>query len=197
MLCETKLQNEPPANVSIEGFTIPIITYTKAKKLGVCIYVADNLNLKLRNDLNIYESKELESVFIEIVNAKKANVIVGVIYRHPMEMDIFNKDKLELLLSKLNHKNNKNIHIAGDFNFDMLKVNLHDETSIFFNKMSNLLLPVVTIPTKINTVNVTLIDNIFTNYFNPEMVSGNFSIDISDHLPSFLIVPNKNNIQIS
>ena len=29
------------------------------------------------------------------------------------------------------------------------------------------------------------------------MVSGNFSIDISDHLPSFLIVPNKNNIQIS
>ena len=147
--------------------------------------------------LNIYESKELESVFIEIVNAKKANVIVGVIYRHPMEMDIFNKDELELLLSKLNHKNNKNIHIAGDFNFDMLKVNLHDETSIFFNKMCNLLLPVVTIPTKINTVSVTLIDNIFTNYFNPEMVSGNFSIDISDHLPSFLIVQNKNNIQIS
>ena len=29
------------------------------------------------------------------------------------------------------------------------------------------------------------------------MISGNFSIDISDHLPSFLIVPNKNNIQIS
>ena len=71
----------------------------------------------------------------------------------------------------------------------MLNVNLHDETSIFFNKMSNLF-PVVTIPTKINTVNDTLIDNICTNHFNPEMISGNFSIDIYDHLPSFLIVPN-------
>ena len=29
------------------------------------------------------------------------------------------------------------------------------------------------------------------------MLSGNFSIGVSDHLPSFLIVPNKNNIQIS
>ena len=83
-----------------------------------------------------------------------------------MEMDIFNEDKLELLLSKLNCENNKNIYITGDFNFDMLKVNLHDETSIFFNKMSNLLLPVVIIPTKINTVNDTPIDNIFTNHFN-------------------------------
>ena len=115
-----------------------------------------------------------------------------------MEMDIFNEDKLESLLSKLNRDNNKNIYIAGDFNFDMLKVNLHDETSIFFNKMmSNLLLPVVIIPTKINTFNDTLIYNIFTNHFNPEMISGNFSIDIFDHLPSFLIVQNKNNIQIS
>ena len=64
-----------------------------------------------------------------------------------------------------------------------MKVNIHEETSIFFNKMmSNLLLPAVTIPTKMNTVNDTLIDNIFNNAFNPDMISGNFSIDISDHL---------------
>ena len=69
---------------------------------------------------------------------------------------------------------------------------------IFFNKMmSNLLLPDVTIPIKINTVNDTLINNIFSNNFNLDMISGNFSIDISDHLPSFLIVPNKNDRQIS
>ena len=138
-------------------------------------------------------------MFIEIDNGKVTNDIVGVIYRHPsMEMDIFNKDKLELLLSKLNCENNKYIYIAGDFNFDLLKVNIHEETSIFFNKMkSNLLLPAVTIPTKMNTVNDTLINNIFSNNFNPNMISGNFSIDISDHLPSFLIVPNKNDIQIS
>ena len=58
-LCETKLQNEPSANVSIEGYNIPIIAYTEANKGEICIYVADNLNFKLRNDLSIYESKEL------------------------------------------------------------------------------------------------------------------------------------------
>ena len=60
-LCETKLQNEPSANVFIESYNIPIITYTETNKGRVCIYVADNLNFKLRNDLNIYGSKELVS----------------------------------------------------------------------------------------------------------------------------------------
>ena len=55
--------------------------------------------------------------------------------------------------------------------------------------MSNYLLPVISIPMKINTVNDTLIDNIFTIEFNPYLISGNFTEDISDHLPSFLIIP--------
>ena len=57
--------------------------------------------------------------------------------------------------------------------------------------MSSFLLPVISIPTKIYTVNDTLIDNIFTNEFNPDFISGNFT-DISDHLPSFLIIPKNN-----
>ena len=103
-------------------------------------------------------------------NGKVTNDIVGVIYRHPsMEMDIFNEDKLELLLSKLNCENNKNIYFAGDFNFDLMKVNIHEEISIFFNKMMSNLLPGITIPTKMNTVNDTLINNIFSNNFNPDI----------------------------
>ena len=80
--------------------------------------------------------------------------------------------------------------LVGDFNFDLLKVNTHDETSVFFNKMMlNFLLPVISIPTKIYTVKDTLIDNIFKNEFSPYLISGNFTEDISDHLPSFLIIP--------
>ena len=37
-----------------------------------------------------------------------------------------------------------------------------------------------------------LIDNIFTNQFNPDTISGNFTVNISDHLPSFIIVPKAN-----
>ena len=56
--------------------------------------------------------------------------------------------------------------------------------------MSNLLAPAITIPTRIsNNGRGTLIDNIFTNSILPDKTSGNLSVNISDPLPSFLIVP--------
>ena len=39
--------------------------------------------------------------------------------------------------------------------------------------MSNFLLPLITIPTKINSGTNTLIDNIFTNHLHPDMKTGN------------------------
>ena len=63
------------------------------------------------------------------------NSSVGVLYRHPtMDMDDFNEVKLELLLSKLYREKNKKTYLVGDFNFDLLKVNSHDETSVFFQQ---------------------------------------------------------------
>ena len=59
--------------------------------------------------------------------------------------------------------------------------------------MSNFLLPVITLPTKINRGNNTLIDNIFTNHLNPDTKSGNLEINLSDgHLPSFIVMPKQN-----
>ena len=55
----------------------------KSSTGGTLLYLANHLSYKCRNDLNIYKTNELESNFIEIVNAKKSNIIVGVIYRHP------------------------------------------------------------------------------------------------------------------
>ena len=41
------------------------------------------INYKLRQDLYIYKSSELESTFVEIINPKKTNIIIGCICRHP------------------------------------------------------------------------------------------------------------------
>ena len=58
---------------------------------------------------------------------------------------------------------------------------------------SNLLVPLILIPTKINTKNDTLIDNIFSNQFNSQTISGNLTANFSDgHLPSFAIFPKPN-----
>ena len=49
-----------------------------------------------------YKSAELESTFIEIINYKKSNIIVGCIYRHPaMDLNEFNDYYLNELLHKL------------------------------------------------------------------------------------------------
>ena len=52
---------------------------------------------------------------------------------------------------------------------------------------SNNISPIITKPTRITNYTATLIDNIYTNNTN-QIISGNATIDISDHLPTFSIV---------
>ena len=87
----------------------------------------------------------------------------------------------------------KRFFIAGDFNFNLLNAATHNETFDFFDTMSNFLLPVITLPTKVNRGKNSLIDNIFTNRVHPDTISGNLELNLSDgHLPSFMIMPRKN-----
>ena len=48
---------------------------------GVCLYISVDIDFKPRNDLKIYESKMIESLFIEIIYKNEYNAIVGVLYR--------------------------------------------------------------------------------------------------------------------
>ena len=195
-ISESKIRKdiEPIIDISIPGYQTPISMPTEATKGGVLIYVRCGLNYKPRNDLQIYKPKLLESIFIEIINERDTNDIIGVIYRHPsMSESEFIDDELKSVTEKLSN-DNKKVFIAGDFNFDLLSTANHDETYEFFDTMmSNFLLPAITLPTKINQGKNTLIDNIFTNQLNPEAISGNLELDLSDgHLPSFLIIPKNN-----
>ena len=52
---------------------------------------------------------------------------------------------------------------------------------------SNSLYPLISKPTRITNSSATLIDNIFTNNLEYNMVSGIFYVDLSDHLPVFQI----------
>ena len=195
-LSESKIQMgfEPKVSINIPGYQTPVGTPTESTKGGVLIYVREGIHFKPRNDLQIYKSKELESFFIEICNKNETNDIIGVIYRHPcMSEAVFNEEFLKGLLDKLADKNKK-VFIAGDFNFDLLNVSLNSDTFEFFNTMmSNFFIPVINVPTKINRINNTLIDNIFTNHIHPDTKAGNLTINLSDgHLPSFMLVPKQN-----
>ena len=194
-ISESKLKGTPQIDITIPKFHTPYCTYTEAEKGGTILYISEKLNFKPRKDLEIYVSKELESSFVEIVNNKTSNDIVGVIYRHPkMKTTDFIETKLTQVVDKLAKEKNKKVYIAGDFNFDLLKYYNHGDTADFYDKMTaNLLVPLILLPTKINSKNDTLIDNIFSNQFNSETVSGNLTVNFSDgHLPSFAIFPKPN-----
>ena len=139
----------------------------------------------------MYKSKELESYFIEAINDHGKNIVIGSIYRHPcMDQSLFIDEYLQPLNDKLLNENMK-VFLAGDFNFDLLNADSNETFNFFEGMMSCHLLPIITIPTKINPKKSTVIDNIFTSEIHPDMLSGNLTVLISDHLPSFFYNPKR------
>ena len=101
--------------------------FTPTETCAPLLYITNHLSYKWRNDLNIYKKNELESTFIEIVNPKKSNIIVGVIYRHPsMDLTDFNCSYLNKLLDNIS-KGQKSIFLLGDFNVNLLNYNAHNQ----------------------------------------------------------------------
>ena len=109
-----------------------------------------------------------------------------------MKKESFTDEYMDNLNEKLLKENEKKVFLAGDFNFDLLSTDESDNFHFFETMMTNHLIPTITVPTKINPKKNPVIDNIFTNQINPDATSGNMTIAISDHLPSFLIIPRDN-----
>ena len=165
-------------------------TPTETSAVGTLLYIANHLSYKCRNDLNIYKKNELESTFIEIVNPKKSNIIVGVIYRHPsMDLTDFNCNYLNKLLENIS-KEQKSVFLLGDFNVNLLNYNEHNKTNEFLDSLaSTSFIPLILQPIRITGHSSTLIDIIFSNVIDPDIISGNLTATISDHLPQFSIIP--------
>ena len=138
--------------------------------------------------MNIYNSAELKSTFIEIINHKKSNLIVGCIYRHPaMDLNEFNDYYHNELLHKL-YSENKSVILLGDFNVHLMKYRNHHSTNEFLDSLSShLFLPHITQPTRIRDTSKTFSDNTFSNTLIENTISGNLTATISDHVPQFII----------
>ena len=123
--------NLNPNNYSFE------FTPTDNSAGGTLLYIANHLSYKCRIDLNIYKKHELESTFIEIVNPRKYNIIVGVIDRHPsMDLTDFNCNYLNKLLQNIS-KEQKSVFLLGDFNVNLLNYNEHNQTNEFLDSLAS------------------------------------------------------------
>ena len=200
-ISETKLLKQQtiiPKKLDITGYE-KYSTPTEADKGGTMLYVKTETNHKERKDLNkiCYKSMYLESTFIEVINQKQKNLLVGCIYKHPsMDINEFNDDFMNQLFEKLN-KENKEIFLMGDFNIDLMTIDDDPNITNYFDIItSNLFIPHIIYPTRITPTSKTLIDNIFSNLTNfDDAISGNLTISISDHLAQFLIISKKTKTQ--
>ena len=161
-------------------------------KGGCGVYINDNLKPLARADLNVKikdDDAEIETYWTEIIVDKQPNRLIGVVYRHPLKQN--DKKCIEILSSTLSkiQRENKNVLIAGDFNYDLLKFDSNPIISDFLQMMlDNSYQPCITEPTRIVKGNKpSLVDNIFSNSLET-CISGNLFEKISDHLPSFAII---------
>ena len=163
---------------------------------GTRLYIKQRINYKLRKDLQIYKSKELESMFVEVLKPgmSKNNMIIGCIYCHPsMELSEFDNNFLSVLLEKI-FKEKKMVVLLRRLqcNADLLKYDHGDKVADVLDAVySKPLLPNISSPTQIMPTSATLTDNIFTNSYDNTFTSGNL-VTLSDHLAQILIVPIQN-----
>ena len=107
-----------------------------------------------------------------------------------MDLTDFNCNYLNKLLHNIS-KEQKSVFLLGDFNVNLLNYNEHDQTNKFFDSLaSNSFIALILQPTRITSHSNTLIDNIFSNVIESDIISGNLTATISDHLPEFAIIPN-------
>ena len=106
-----------------------------------------------------------------------------------MSITEFLTDFLEPLLKKLSFEK-KEIILLGDYNINLLNFDKDKSTSEFLESMlSHSFLPRIIKPTRITPRSQTLIDNIFYNELQNNILGGNIITDISDHLTQFMAVP--------
>ena len=93
-----------------------------------------------------------------------------------------------MCLSKLN-KENKEIFLARDFNFDLLKTETDTNTQNFYDSMCSYgTLPQIIQPTRVTPNTATIIDNIFTNNITDDIICGNILLTFSEHHSQFVSV---------
>ncbi|XP_065642226.1 uncharacterized protein LOC136073884 [Hydra vulgaris] len=150
---------------------------------GIVIYIQNDLNTKLRNDLSNSDGN-IEVLTMEVTNASK-NFLVSTCYRPPDGDTCKFSNYMKYLITK--NREQKKLFIIGDININILKYNEHAVTKNFFDDMFQLnIFPIINKPIRVTSKSITAIDNILTNSIqDTTLKSGIIKTDISDHFPIY------------
>uniref|UniRef100_A0A3B5QVU5 Reverse transcriptase domain-containing protein n=1 Tax=Xiphophorus maculatus TaxID=8083 RepID=A0A3B5QVU5_XIPMA len=187
---ETWLNEENKNNFQINGYELHYVNRSSKRGGGVALFADSEIRCKIKDTMSTTVEGVMEMITIEVLSEKSRNIVVSCVYRTPgSNLELFTEKLIELIeMSK-----NKTLFLCGDFNIDLgTQIDLN---RMFVDTMCSLgFFPLISKPTRITTHSATIIDNIFTNITDGEVLSGLFKIDISDHLPVFAIYKNHQKI---
>ena len=168
-----KFYSKRPANQAFGGGCAIFV-----KKIFHCIELS-NLSCNLEH---------IECIFIELTYLMK-KLTIGCCYRKPVPSNASNFiDDLSFKISQIS--SSTPILLAGDFNFNLLRIDDDRDASTFLDAMLSLgLINTITHPTRECNNSISLIDNIFISN-SLSHISGIFDWDISDHYAIFAFIRN-------
>ena len=173
-IIESRIKRNQKAlsNIEIPNYKVEQCS-TESANGGALLYIKNDTLYKVRNDLKMYKSKNLESIFIEIINTNNKNTVVTCVYRHPgVDANEFNEHYLSILNEKLLLEKNKEIILMGVFNINLLRCNKdHNSTDFLDQIYSCSLIPRITSSTRLTPRLKTLIDNIFSTDTTNEVIA--------------------------
>ena len=192
-LCETFINEFNIDYCQVFDYKLIHINKTLGKGGGVAFLIKKYI---VFNQVTLCDSidKTCENIHCEILY-KNRKVLISEIYKPPSACQVDFESLYDQILIKA--KKYDTHVICGDFNIDLLKVNINKISSDFLEKNMNAgFLPTILKPTRVTKSTCTLIDNIYIRDSNAKLVDpGNTSSaviteDISDHFPCIVTIPN-------
>ena len=162
---------------------------------GVAILTREELGpAKIRSDFVIEKTCTCskcnwETLWVD-VDINHISYTLAAIYRHPNGDPRHFIEGMAKVLERLPKKNI--CLLSGDTNIDLIKYE-NDHNMEYLTTLSSYnFLPYNLIPSRLTDHSATLLDHFFvrfpTNKINNKVISGNLFVDITDHLPNFLII---------
>ena len=132
---------------------------------GVAFFIKSIINYTIIEQLTV----DVEDVF-ECLNVKlllKTQIIVSCLYRKPSSKIAEFMECIESMLSCIKGS----MYICADFNIDLLTNNVNNDKEIFVDQMFSMsLFPLINQTTRITNQCHSIIDNIYTNSINEDII---------------------------
>ena len=165
---------------------------------GVGLLINESLSYTINDTLTLFIERVFESIACDITVGMKRYTIISI-YRPPSNPSMSDSQSQDLFfanLADLLSKSPSNTYMILDSNINLASISALSDR-YFDHFYSNGFLNHINVSTRITSNSSTLIDHIFSNNSDTTGTSGVISVDISDHLPTFINICLKNKLRKS